>query len=135
MENLKQCDLWAKTDPETGLPCLSVCSHCLIVGSVAQALLARLSPYVQKKIPKGAVTLVAAHDIGKISPGFQLKSSHWPWFEALKKSIISDGLCSNHAIVSQWHLQNYGSFKDNKKFHGWLASTGGQNRTATHFSP
>jgi len=120
-------DYWAKTDPETGLPCLSVSSHCIIVGSVAKTLFTRLSWHVQKNIPNGAVTAVAAHDIGKLSPGFQLKAPRWPWHEALKKSIIADSLCTNHALVSQWHLQNYAEFKANKKLQYWLVSTGGHH--------
>lgn len=127
MNHLKQSDCWAKTDPETGLPCLSVEDHCLIVGSVAQTLFGNLSASVQEPLPEGCITLVAGHDIGKLTPGFQLKASRWPWFEELQKTIIADNLCTNHAIVSQWHLQMSPTFKNHKKRQYWLITTGGHH--------
>ncbi|MDQ8209476.1 CRISPR-associated helicase Cas3' [Coraliomargarita sp. SDUM461003] len=123
--SLKHC--WAKTDPETGLPSLSVTDHCILVGSVAQALWARLPKRVQETLPEGSVTLVAAHDIGKLTPGFQLKAPLWPWHEALQQTLIADGLTTNHAIVSQWHLQCIESYARNKKQQYWFISTGGHH--------
>lgn len=123
--NLEDC--WAKTDPETGQPCLSVRDHCLIVGTVAQTLFNRLPKTLQSLLPSGSITLVAAHDIGKLTPGFQLKAPLWPWHEALKKTLITDSLTTNHAIVSQWHLQCHEHFNKSRKQQYWLISTGGHH--------
>ncbi|WPJ95667.1 CRISPR-associated helicase Cas3' [Coraliomargarita algicola] len=127
MKDFTLNDCWAKTDPETGQPCLSVTEHCKIVGSVAETLLSRLPPLVANQLPQGSVALVAAHDIGKLTPGFQLKAPLWPWHQTLKESIIADSLTTNHAIVSQWHLQNHSALRGNKKSQYWLVSTGGHH--------
>lgn len=127
MDRLTQSDYWAKTDPETDFPCLSVEDHCLIVGTVAQTLFGELSAYVQERLPAGCITLVAAHDIGKLTPGFQLKANRWPWHCELQQTIIADNLCMNHAIVSQWHLQVFSTYKNQKKRQYWLISTGGHH--------
>lgn len=120
-------NFWAKTDPETGLPCLSVTDHCIIVGTVAETLWARLPNQVRKVLPTGSVSLVAAHDIGKLTPGFQLKAPRWQWHKALKQTLITDNLTTNHAIVSQWHLQCHEAFNTFKKQQYWLISTGGHH--------
>ncbi len=119
-------DCWAKTN-EDGIPCLSVKDHCTVVGEVARILFSSLSRSVASVLPAGSVSLVASHDIGKLTPGFQLKAVRWIWYAKLKHSIIADGLCSNHAIVSQWHLQNSSSFQSDKKRQYWLTSTGGHH--------
>jgi len=64
---------WAKTDPVNGRPALTVRDHCLVVGAVAEAILKRLSPAAANLAPRGSAFVAAAHDIGKISPGFQSK--------------------------------------------------------------
>lgn len=83
---------WAKTDTD-GEPGLSVYEHLLDVGSVALELASR-RPYITKSIkikPSLIAALVALHDVGKISPGFQMKSEHW----LVENSC--DGLVKNHA--------------------------------------
>jgi CRISPR-associated endonuclease/helicase Cas3 len=120
-------DCWAKTNPETGLPCLSVEDHCLVVGEVARALQEELPSSVQNCLPDGCIALIAAHDIGKLTPGFQLKAPLWPWHATLSKSIISDNICTNHAVVSQWHLQSCSILKEKKDQQYWLISTGGHH--------
>lgn len=125
--SIELSDCWAKTDPETGLPCLSVTNHCLIVGTVAESLRGHLPSSIQRQLPDGSVTLVAGHDVGKLTPGFQLKAPRWSWHRALQQSIIADGLCTNHAVVSQWHLQNCSPLKSDKKRQYWLVSTGGHH--------
>ena len=45
----------------------------LTFGCVAEALLALLPPRLRERIPNGAPALAALHDVGKVSPGFQLK--------------------------------------------------------------
>jgi CRISPR-associated endonuclease/helicase Cas3 len=125
MNPLTQNDCWAKTDPETGLPNLSVKEHCLIVGTVAETLLERLSKNLKDSLPADTITIIAAHDIGKLTPGFQLKAPLWPWHQELKQTLIADGLTTNHAIVSQWHLQSRSALQKSKKSQYWLVSRGG----------
>jgi CRISPR-associated endonuclease/helicase Cas3 len=126
-KKLTQAECWAKTDPETGIPCLSVRDHCLTVGTVAEALFTNLSNSVKRCLPQGVITLIAAHDVGKLTPGFQLKAPRWEWHEMLSQTIIADKLTTNHAIVSQWHLQTQTTFNSAKKRQFWLVSTGGHH--------
>ena len=100
---------WAKTtDGKT--PGISVRDHCLNVGCVAEALIHRLPAHVRALLPEGAATLAALHDVGKISPGFQVKCVAW-----LAKHGLGDiaarqgwkgGAESDHAKVSQAFLQD-----------------------------
>ncbi|MCP5535199.1 MAG: CRISPR-associated helicase Cas3' [Akkermansiaceae bacterium] len=99
-------DCWAKTNPETGTPCLSVADHCLTVGWVAKNLHSSLPPQIQSLLPNGWNTLIAAHDIGKITPGFQLKCPLWQHHTSVSAQILPNGLTTNHALISQWHLQD-----------------------------
>lgn len=69
---VKLSDCWAKTDPDTGRPALTVRDHCLIVGAVAEALRDDMHPLVRSLLPDGAVTLAALHDTGKLTASFQL---------------------------------------------------------------
>lgn len=55
------------------LPGRNVFEHCLIVGSVAQALIGRLPSFLQPLFPAGSALVAALHDIGKASPTFYLK--------------------------------------------------------------
>ncbi len=64
---------WAKTDPRTSLPALTVLDHCIVVGAVTEAILQRLAPACFKMVSPGTAFVAAVHDIGKISPGFQSK--------------------------------------------------------------
>ena len=116
---IKSSSCWAKTDP-LGHPCLSVRDHCLIVGAVAEQIVGLLSPACRNLIQSGAVTLAATHDIGKITPGFQLKARpHWDFPDAMGQ-IFYEG---NHAKVSQAHL---GSLHGKKPF-DWVLSAGGHH--------
>jgi hypothetical protein len=65
-------DCWAKTD-DNAAPSISVRSHCLFVGAVSEALIQSLPPSVKNLFPDGGAALIAAHDIGKITPGFLMK--------------------------------------------------------------
>ncbi|MGL4335063.1 MAG: HD domain-containing protein [Lactococcus garvieae] len=56
------------------LPGQTVFNHCKIVGEIAKRLLAQLPQHVQQNLAiEGSALLAAVHDIGKISPTFQLK--------------------------------------------------------------
>ena len=92
---------WAKTLPD-GKPGISVRDHCLNVGCVAEALL-ELFPQLRALLPRGAATLAALHDVGKVSPGFQQKCDAWvrdrPWFKRADHE-------SRHQRVSQALLES-----------------------------
>ncbi len=117
---LKLSDCWAKTDPATGRPALTVRDHCLIVGAVAEAVRELVAPACKHLVPSGVVTLAAAHDIGKITPGFQLKAfPHWDCPDAMGQSFYE----GNHAKVSQAHL---GSLHGRRPF-DWVLAAGGHH--------
>jgi len=54
-------------------PGVSVYKHCLIVGHVARALAAHLPAPLRQTIQVDVGIVGALHDVGKVSPGFQLK--------------------------------------------------------------
>ncbi len=95
---LSEC--WAKAD-KSGQPILSIKDHSIHVGSVGKELIAQLPKKLQELVPRGGVLLIAAHDIGKISPGFLLKSPFWQkqWQKHLGLDA-SQCYESSHAKVS-----------------------------------
>lgn len=102
-------DFWAKTTKD-GSPGISVRDHCLNVGCVAEALIARLSPQVLELLPNGAATLAALHDVGKISAGFQSKCGKHLERQGCVEIALKEGWASgladrDHAKLSQWYLQ------------------------------
>jgi CRISPR-associated endonuclease/helicase Cas3 len=117
-------DCWAKTDPVTGRPALTVRDHCLIVGAVAEAVLRLLPPACSKLPPSGSATLVAAHDIGKITPGF-LRKCNLSRFSQLSGSQHCAG---DHALVSQAFLASLPEMQDDRKLPLiWGLSAGGHH--------
>jgi CRISPR-associated endonuclease/helicase Cas3 len=96
---------WAKTTPD-GRPGISVRDHCLNVGCVAEALIGCLPPLVQELLPRGAATLAALHDVGKISAGFLRKCPAWLIQNQLSEAALlwttAEG---DHSKVSQFCLQ------------------------------
>lgn len=125
-------DCWAKTDPITLTPVLSVREHCLTVGHIAERLSKILPPSIHSLLPVGFASLIAAHDIGKITPGFQLKCSKWKHFSEIKKSTHLNGLETNHAAVSQSHLQYAASPAIPRLANFWLISTAGHHGSYPH---
>lgn len=104
---LRHEDCWAKTT-EDGSPGINVRDHCLNVGCVAEALLALLPPHLQRPIANGAAALAALHDVGKVSPGFQVKSQSWLAMHALLERAQREGWSvreSDHAKISQFAVQ------------------------------
>jgi CRISPR-associated endonuclease/helicase Cas3 len=119
-------DCWAKTDPATGKPALTVRDHCLIVGAVAEAVLKRLPPACSNLPPIGAATLAAAHDIGKITPGF-LKKCSLSLFSNIPGSQNCEG---HHALVSQAFLASLPEMQDERHLPvAWGLSVGGHHGT------
>lgn len=70
-------DCWAKTDPITKQPVLSITSHSLAAGAVAELLFRLLPERLRSLFPDATALLCALHDIGKITIGFQTKTPKW----------------------------------------------------------
>ena len=90
---------------------IGVLTHCKIVGLVAQELIRRQPDWLRDTLfPLGSELVAAAHDIGKISPGFQEKI-----YRALDNPL---GLASpeldrqigGHAAVSKAAVSDAGQF-------------------------
>jgi CRISPR-associated endonuclease/helicase Cas3 len=117
-------ECWAKTT-EDGRPGISVRDHCLNVGCVAETLLKVLSVELQRKLPQtGVATLAALHDVGKVSPGFQVKSETWLMLHTLREQALKEGWQSyeaDHAKVGQFTVQN---LLRNSRLHQWAAVVG-----------
>lgn len=98
---------WAKTN-KLHQPAISVRDHCLNVGCVAEKLVDLLPILLRKQLPIGLATLAALHDIGKITPGFQLKCIAWVEQEQIspQDQLLWRYSESNHALMSQYFLQS-----------------------------
>lgn len=103
-QSIQLQDCWAKTD-DCGRPAVSVRDHSLNVGAVGKAVAERLPENVAGLFPVGGLCLIAMHDIGKVSPGFLLKSPAWraAWQErlALGSPETYEG---HHAKLGQHYL-------------------------------
>ena len=120
----KLSDCWAKTDLVTRLPALTVRDHCLIVGAVAEAVLGLLPPACRLLPPEGVVILTAAHDIGKITPGF-LRKCPFCLFSQIPGSQNCDG---DHALVGQAFLASLRVMQDERGLPlAWGLSVGGHH--------
>lgn len=98
---------WAKTTPD-GKPGIRVRDHCLNVGCVAEALLELLPASLRMLLPQSAATLAALHDIGKVSPGFQVKCEAWLVQHVLRDQALREGWNvsePDHAKISQFTVQ------------------------------
>jgi len=116
-------ECWAKTTGN-GMPGIRVRDHCLNVGCVAEALLALLPPTLNELIPPGAATLAALHDVGKVSPGFQVKSEAWLVQHALRDRALREGWSvreSDHAKISQFTVQK---LLRSSQLRRWAAAVG-----------
>lgn len=115
---------WAKT-LETGRPGLSVREHCVNVGCVAEALIARAGEALRGLLPNGVATLAALHDVGKISTGFQSKCPEWLEQAGLTETALRERWReqseSDHAKVSQYFLER--ALKSSGT-HGWAVAAG-----------
>lgn len=117
----EQC--WAKTTSD-GKPGISVRDHCLNVGCVADALMGLLPQRLQKEIPQSASVLAALHDIGKVSPGFQIKCPAWLDQYSLTEQALEQGWSirlSDHAKITQFTVQ---SLLAKSSLQRWAAAIG-----------
>ena len=91
-----------------GTPGTFVFDHCRHAGYVAECLLPLLPPAVRAQLPAEAPFLVALHDIGKVSPGFEgkyflpLLESAAPEWAAICRN---GGAETNHATMGARALQ------------------------------
>ncbi|MEW6606137.1 MAG: HD domain-containing protein [bacterium] len=78
MMNKAMTYFWAKTTSE-GKPGISVYQHMVNVGCVACCIAEALPNIINlfQLKPKDIGSIVAIHDLGKISPGFQRKCGQW----------------------------------------------------------
>lgn len=121
---------WAKTDRKTGDPLRSVQEHSFHAGCVARCLCNVWGAFGQKLLPVGAATLTAAHDIGKLTIGFQLKSQIWSvpdaWCETIRAQNAVDSIGA-HASMSERDLKRRLGIASSfaravGAHHGWFAS-------------
>lgn len=114
---------WAKTTAD-GQPGINVRDHCLNVGYVAQAIIQAMPVHLRNRLPQGAATLAALHDIGKVSPGFQAKCEAWLVRENLKDTALREGWAVpmlDHAKISQHMVQQ---MLRASQLYAWAAAIG-----------
>lgn len=119
-------DCWAKTDPITGRPALTVRDHCLNVGAVAEGIAEVMGPSCRVFVPDGLASLAASHDIGKVSPGFQLKARPFWDFPNARGGEAYEG---NHSIVSQAYLASLPALRIGRRPFDWVLAVGGHHGT------
>lgn len=122
MKSLELSDCWAKTD-ECKKPSLGITQHCLSVGAVAEALSKLLPSALRFFFPAGGVCLIAAHDVGKVSPGFLLKSDDWSSKWRTRLGLVPDGHETRHAWASQKFLASRYADQPPR----WIMAVGGHH--------
>lgn len=125
--DLSETRFWAKTvnvDAQgTSAPGINVLHHTMNVGHVARCLSeqrSRLLAHLHFRSDVCAL-LVALHDLGKITPGFQIKCPAWAGLNGFKEHAVRfawDSYEPNHSRVSQFSVQR------------WLAACGVGTATA-----
>ncbi|RLB95737.1 MAG: CRISPR-associated helicase/endonuclease Cas3 [Deltaproteobacteria bacterium] len=102
----RACAAKTTADGQAGI---SVQEHCEYVGEVAAALIRRLPGAVRRQIPDNVVSLIALHDVGKVSPGFQRK-----YFKEMLRRLSptlyrydSTNFKDNHAEISEASLKSW----------------------------
>jgi CRISPR-associated endonuclease/helicase Cas3 len=104
---IQLADCWAKTDPESGEPVVSITEHSLNAWAVGSELSRVLAPV---GIPDQVLAWCCGlHDVGKISLGFLAKSSVWLRAMGLTEQSRSEGwangvICDNHGRFTGQHL-------------------------------
>lgn len=108
---LDEQKLWAKTTSD-GQPGISVFHHTMNVGHVAWLLSDQRPKLLEQFLlrPDVIALLVALHDLGKISPGFQIKCPVWLKQSGFTEQAIRFAWNSaepDHARVSQFSVQRW----------------------------
>jgi CRISPR-associated endonuclease/helicase Cas3 len=125
-------EFWAKTVAHAAsgqAPGISVFHHCLNVGCVGERLSAQLPRLIAALLPPGTNSLIALHDIGKITLGFQSKCPAWLAAQAfddltlrqIAQAGASGRLTADHAYVGQLFLQERLRLT---KSQGWAVAVG-----------
>ena len=137
---MNEVSFWAKTS--NGKPGISVYEHMLNVGSVALAL-SETMPFLLDNFglcANDVATLVALHDLGKISPGFQRKCTAWlveNGFEAQDCNCgYREELEGNHAKTT--HLAIHKTLADMRitsKVAGFLSALLGAHHGKIQYYP
>ncbi|MBN2864954.1 MAG: CRISPR-associated helicase Cas3' [Thiotrichales bacterium] len=134
----KQSDgsVWAGRD---------VFTHCLVVGQVAQALIAQMPTWLRDAFyPEGSSLVAACHDDGKVSPTFQYKIyknlSQIPrdiWEIIQGHTLDENKLWGGHAGVSQATLAHINAGKYIAEIagqhHGWSPNLGARQAASEVF--
>ncbi|MGD9211228.1 MAG: CRISPR-associated helicase Cas3' [Desulfobacteraceae bacterium] len=103
----------AKTAPGN-LPGMRVIDHCRIVGHVAKALVMTLPKRVRNLLGRHPETIAALHDVGKVSPGFQLKY-FYEYLSRVLPDLVKyshEDFVNDHTLVSRDAVQNYLQYKE-----------------------
>lgn len=119
---------WAKTT-STGEPGTSVEDHGVDAAEVAAALLELLPEEARKLFPPGVCTLVALHDLGKISCNFQLKCPAWDGVDDSGASVrgragLYAAELTAHPTFSEWGLRRCYRERGCGDFRFWPACAG-----------
>lgn len=108
----------AKTCPD-GSPGTFVFDHCRYAGYVAEGLLALLPDSVRGMLPPETPFLVSLHDVGKVSPEYEIKyfdrivAKYAPeWLVKLQTKKHSGGLRGHASIGAISLITEYGFFPD-----------------------
>jgi len=79
----------------------TVADHCVNVGCVGEALFSLLPESVQKRLPPAPGLPLSVHDVGKVSPGYELKYFTDTVIQCFAPALAGQAsFCSRHASIS-----------------------------------
>jgi len=100
---MKKLSFWAKTHGASQ-PGISVDQHGRFASAVGQQLVQAMFPQAWQNLQSAIAFLLAVHDVGKISPQFQIKCEAWVEQSGLAKEAANNAWATigdPHARVSQ----------------------------------